>query len=357
MKNNYCVIMAGGIGSRFWPMSTTKQPKQFIDVLGTGRTLIQQTWDRFLRVCPKENILIVTNGIYKNQIKEQLPEITDDQILCEPTRRNTAPCIAYANQKIFKQNPNANIVVSPSDHIITKEDKFIEVVTTALNATNQNDWLVTLGIKPSRPDTGYGYIQYENTDSEIKKVKTFTEKPNLEIAKSFIESGDFVWNAGIFIWSLKAINKAFDKYLPEVNEIFVDGIEQYNTPNEESFIEEAYSVCKNISIDYGIMEKADNVYVLPANFGWSDLGTWGSLFENSKKDENNNVVQSKNALLYNSKNNVVNVSDDKLVVIQGLDDFIVVEKNNSLLICKKEEEQLIRNIVNDVKLEKGEEYI
>lgn len=357
MNNNYCVIMAGGIGSRFWPMSTTKNPKQFIDILGTGRTLIQQTWDRFLRVCPKENILIVTNAIYKKQIKEQLPDIKDYQILCEPMRRNTAPCIAYANQKILKENKNANIVVSPSDHIITKEDKFIEVIKKALDYTGKNESLVTLGIKPSRPDTGYGYIQYKNEDAEIKKVKTFTEKPNLELAKTFLESGDFVWNSGIFIWSLNSINKAFNKYLPEVNEIFEKGIEFYNTEKEEDFINDSYSVCKNISIDYGIMEKADNVRVLPANFGWSDLGTWGSLFDNSSKDENNNVVQTDNALLYNSENNVINVSDEKLVVIQGLNDYIVVEKNNSILICKKEEEQLIRNIVNDVKLEKGEDFV
>jgi mannose-1-phosphate guanylyltransferase len=362
MQNNYCVIMAGGIGARFWPMSKTSHPKQFIDILGTGETLIQQTYKRFLNICPAENILIVTNQLYKDLVKEQIPEISDKQILLEPSRRNTAPCIAYANYKILSENPNARIIVAPSDHIILKEDNFFNVVNESLEAVEQNDWLLTIGIQPSRPDTGYGYIQYTQTElqdssSSIKKVKTFTEKPNLEIATSFLESGDFLWNAGIFIWSLKSIISAFDKYLPEVNELFKSGLDKYNTPLEESFINESYTVCRNISIDYGIMEKADNVYVYSADLGWSDLGTWGSLFEIREKDNTNNAIVGKNVMIYDTQNCIVNIPKGKLAILQGLDDYIVVEQDNVLLICKKSEEQKIRNIVNDVRIEKGEQFV
>ncbi len=362
MKNNFCVIMAGGIGSRFWPMSRTSQPKQFIDILGIGETLIQQTFKRFERVCHSENIYIVTNEIYRDLIKKQIPHINDEQIICEPARRNTAPCIAYANYKILQINPDANIIVAPSDHIILNEDAFIEVITSALLATKKNDWLLTLGIKPSRPDTGYGYIQFNDQitsldDVRINKVKTFTEKPVLEMAESFLESGDFLWNAGIFVWSLKSIMKAFEKYLPEVDTIFKDGMQYYNTKNEGSFIKNAYTICKNISIDYGIMEKADNVYVLSSEFGWSDLGTWGSLYEIRQKDENGNTIVGKNVMTYNSSNSIINMPKEKLVVIQGLDDYIVVEDDNILLICKKTEEQQIRQFVNDVMSDKGEKFI
>ena len=361
-KDCYCVIMAGGVGSRFWPMSKKAEPKQFLDILGTGETLLQQTFNRFKRICPEENIYIVTNEIYRDIVKNQLPGINNDQVLGEPALRNTAPCIAYANYKILDKNPNAKIVVAPSDHIILKEDIFVEVINSALAAVTENDWLLTLGITPSRPDTGYGYIQFNEAltyknDKRIRKVKTFTEKPNLEIAKSFLESGDFLWNSGIFIWSLKSILSAFDKYLPEVNDIFKEGISKYNTNNEIPFIEKAYSVCKNISIDYGIMEKADNVQVLASAFGWSDLGTWGSLYTLMNKDDNENAVIGKNVMLYNSKNNVINMPKNKLAVIQGLKDYIVVENEDILLICKKEDEQNIRQIVNDVKSEKGENFI
>ncbi len=354
--------MAGGIGSRFWPMSRTSQPKQFIDILGSGETLIQQTFRRFERVCPSKNIYIVTNEIYSELIKKQIPHINDEQIICEPTRRNTAPCIAYANYKILQINPNANIIVAPSDHIILKEDSFTEVITAALEATEKNDCLVTLGIKPSRPDTGYGYIQFNEQitsekDTRIKKVKTFTEKPALEMARSFLQSGDFLWNAGIFVWSLKSIMKAFEKYLPEVDTVFKDGMRYYNTKNEKNFIQNAYTICKNISIDYGIMEKADNVYVLSSEFGWSDLGTWGSLYETRQKDENANTIVGKNVMVYDTTNCIVNMPKDKLVVLQGLDDYIVVEDDNILLICKKKEEQQIRQFVNDVMSEKGEKFV
>ncbi|MCX6231716.1 MAG: mannose-1-phosphate guanylyltransferase [Bacteroidetes bacterium] len=362
MENNFCVIMAGGIGARFWPMSRTNQPKQFIDILGTGETLIQQTFKRFERVCPKENIFIVTNEIYRDLVKTQLPTIKDEQIICEPARRNTAPCIAYANYRILQINPDANIVVAPSDHIILKEDTFIEVINAALKATKENDWLLTLGIKPSRPDTGYGYIQFNDqvtltTDVRIKKVKTFTEKPVLEMAESFLQSGDFLWNAGIFVWSLKSIMQAFENFLPEIDLIFKDGIKYYNTRNEENFIKNAYTICKNISIDYGVMEKADNVYVLSSEFGWSDLGTWGSLYETREKDDNANTIVGKNVMTYDTKNCIINMPKEKLVVLQGLDDYIVAEDDNILLVCKKSEEQQIRQFVNDVMSEKGEKYV
>jgi mannose-1-phosphate guanylyltransferase len=344
-------------------MSRTEHPKQFIDILGTGTTLIQQTYSRFVDICPKENIYIVTNAIYKGLIKEQLPEMKDDQILCEPARRNTAPCVAYAAYKISTINKDANLVVAPSDHIILKEDAFREKIKIALAAAKENPWLLTLGIEPSRPDTGYGYIQYNTNslegrdDDGIRKVKTFTEKPNLELAQTFLESGDFLWNSGIFIWSLKSILDAFDNHLPEVSSLFKEGIDKYFTPEEDSFIRGAYSVCKSISIDYGIMEKVDNVYVLPSDFGWSDLGTWGSLHDIRSKDENNNAIFGKNVMTYDSRDSIIHMPKDKLVVIQGLDDYIVVEEDDILLICKKKEEQQIRKIVNDVKIEKGEQFV
>ncbi len=362
MDNYYCVIMAGGVGSRFWPMSKTAHPKQFMDVLGTGKTLIQLTFDRFKKILPAKNIYIVTNEIYKKLVLEQLPEVTEKQVLCEPSRRNTAPCIAYANYKIREENKDAIIVVAPSDHIILKENEFVRDIKTAMKAAEQNDWLITLGIRPGRPDTGYGYIQFEDekvypADDRLRKVKTFTEKPNLEIAKSFLASGDFLWNSGIFIWSLKSIMDAFNSYLSDVDTLFKKGIGKYNTTNEEAFINETYAVCKNISIDYGVMEKADNVYVLSVDFGWSDLGTWGSLYAIRKKDENQNTVVGNNVMMYDTKNSIVHVPDDKLVVLQGLDDYIVVEQDNVLLICRKEDEQQIRTFVNDVKVEKGEKYV
>lgn len=361
-KNNYCIIMAGGIGARFWPMSRTAHPKQFIDILGTGKTLIQQTFQRFERVCATENIYIVTNEIYRDLIKQQIPNITDVQILCEPFRRNTAPCVAYASYKILCQNPSANIVVAPSDHIILKEDIFIEVIESALKASAQNPWLFTLGIQPSRPDTGYGYIQFNEDmrydgDPRIYKVKTFTEKPQLDMAKQFLASGDFLWNSGIFIWSLKSILHAFETYLPEINSIFEEGIPEYNTENEAEFIQQAYSTSKNISIDYGIMEKADNVYVLASDFGWSDLGTWGSLYDIREKNQEANTITGSNVLTYDSKNCIIHMPKNKLVVLQGLDDYIVVEDDNILLVCRKQDEQHIRQFVNDVHEKKGDKFV
>jgi mannose-1-phosphate guanylyltransferase len=361
-KHYYCVIMAGGIGARFWPMSLTTHPKQFIDILGTGETLIQQTFKRFSRIIDPGNIYIVTNEIYRDLIKKQIPDMIDEQIICEPARRNTAPCIAYANYRIYKKDPDAKIVVAPSDHIILKEEMFLQNVTTALEAASDNDWLLTLGIRPSRPDTGYGYIQFmEGTvyekDPHLKKVKTFTEKPNLELAVTFLKCGDFLWNSGIFIWSLKSIMKAFETFLPEVDVLFKNGMDIYETPAEKDFIAETYPICKSISIDYGIMENASNVYVLAVDFGWSDLGTWGSLYENLSRDDNGNAIVGKDILMYDSKNCIVNMPDDKVVVLQGLTDYIVVESENILLVCRKSDEQQIRQFVNDVRMNKGEKYV
>jgi len=361
MKDNYAVIMAGGIGSRFWPMSKTSYPKQFHDVLGTGRTLIQMTFDRFKDICPDENILIVTNEIYKDLVLEQLPSIKENQVLCEPSRRNTAPCIAYACYKINAINPAANVIVAPSDHLILKEDVFTETINTAIGQAQANSSLVTLGIKPSRPDTGYGYIQFTDEDgtvsSDVKRVKTFTEKPQLELAKEFLKSGDFYWNSGIFIWTLPSILKAFEDYLPEVDKLFKEGAGKYNTPEEEAFIGEIYPICKNISIDYGIMEKAEQVYVVLSDFGWSDLGTWGSLYTHIDHDNDANAIVGDNVMMYDSSNNMVKMPEEKLVVIQGLDDYIVVESDNTLLICKKEDEQKIKQFVTDIKTSKSDQFV
>ncbi len=354
--------MAGGVGSRFWPMSRTAHPKQFLDILGTGHTLLQQTYNRFLRLCPKENIFIVTNDSYVDLVKEQLKGINSANILSEPARKNTAPCVAYACYKIAQSNPDALTVIAPSDHLITKEDTFVKAIKACYIKAASEDCLVTLGIRPSRPDTGYGYIQFVESDEKekdkrIKKVKTFTEKPDLDMAKFFLQSGDFLWNSGIFIWSVKSVINAFEKYAPEMHAIFSEGNAVYNTPQEAEFIAKAYTNCKNISIDYALMEKADNVYVRSSIIGWSDLGTWGSLYDHIKRDDKENAVVGKNVMLYDSKNCIVNVPKGKLVVMQGLEDYIVVESDGILLICKKEDEQQIRTFVNDVKVSKGEKFV
>ncbi len=360
--NYYCVIMAGGIGARFWPMSRSNTPKQFIDILGDGSTLIQKTFNRFNRICPTENIYIVTSEQYKDIVKEQLPEITDEQLVLEPARRNTAPCIDYATFKIKQKNPNAVVVVAPSDHVIIKEDVFVHIVEQGLKAVSENDCLLTIGIKPSHPNTGYGYIQFNDEKSlpdnpSIYDVKMFTEKPVLEMAKQFMESGDFLWNAGIFMWSIKSICAAFEQFLPDVHDLFKKGEGIYNTPGEQDFVRSVYQVCRNISIDYGVMEKAGNVKVYAADFGWSDLGTWGSLFHLREKDEDNNAIIGKKVKTYNTHNCIVNMPKNKVVVIQGLDDYIVVENDNVLLICKKEDEQQIRQYVTDVQVEFGNKYV
>ena len=352
-NNNYAVIMAGGIGSRFWPMSKVDRPKQFLDILGTGETLIQQTFNRLEKVCPIENIFIVTNINYKELCLQQLDNIVEDNILCEPAMRNTAPCIAYAAFKIHEINQNANIIIAASDHIVLKENEFINVAKHCLQIVAKNDILLTIGITPSRPDTGYGYIQFTEefvvTDKKAKKVKTFTEKPNQELALSFLDSGDFLWNSGMFIWSVKSIVLAYRKHLRDMYDVFDEGKHFFNTEKENEFISRVFPGCKNISIDYGIMEKADNVYVYPAEFGWSDLGTWGSLYEQLKLDPNSNAVQAKSVMLYDSSNNIIKIRDNRLAVIQGLDGFIIVENEDALLICRKEDEQKIKNFVADLK--------
>ena len=352
-KDNYAVIMAGGIGSRFWPMSREEFPKQFLDILGTGKTLIQQTFHRLKKICPKENILVLTNIKYRDLCLEQLPELDVDNIICEPTMRNTAACIAYASFKIYALNTKANIIVAPSDHLILQEENFLSIVNNCLEVVSKHDILLTLGITPSRPETGYGYIQYTSESlqsfDKIFKVKTFTEKPNQELAINFLNSGDFLWNSGMFIWSVKSIILAFRKHLRDIYEIFEDGKNFFNTNQEKEFIDRVYPGCKNISIDYGIMEKSNNVYVVPSEFGWSDLGTWGALSNHVKLDDNGNAIQGNNTVLYHSSDNIVKFPNDKLVILYGLNGFIVVENEGELLICKRDDEQEIKNIVSQLK--------
>lgn len=349
--------MAGGIGSRFWPMSTQKFPKQFHDILGTGRTMIQQTFDRIKQAVPIENIFVITNTEYAELSHQQLPELPIENIVGEPMMKNTAACNIYMVNKIADLNPDANVIVLPADHLILKENAFLEKVNQAFDFASKNDVLITLGITPTRPDTGYGYIQFsEKKDSDFYKVKTFTEKPNLEIAKSFIETGDFLWNAGIFIWNVKSIQKAFAEYLPEMTQEFVSC--EYNSDREIICIETIYPKVEKISIDNGILEKAKNVYVIPADLGWSDLGTWTSVYENSEKNEENNSIDSKTVLTYNSKNNVVRIKKGKAAIIDGLEDYIVVDTEKALLICPRDNDQLIKNYVLDLKnFKKGEKYM
>ena len=357
-KDNYCVIMGGGIGSRFWPFSRKTMPKQFLDFFGTGRSLLQQTFDRFNKIIPTENILIVTNAIYADLVKEQLPELDSKQILLEPARRNTAPCIAWASYHIRSLNPDANIVVAPSDHLILKEGEFLAAIEKGLDFVSKYDKLLTLGIKPNRPETGYGYIQIaEQEGDNFYKVKTFTEKPELELAKVFVESGEFYWNSGLFMWNVNTIIKAGEALLPELASKLAPGKDVYGTPEEKAFIEENFPACPNVSIDFGIMEKADNVYVSLGDFGWSDLGTWGSLYDLSPKDEQGNVTLKCDSMIYNSNNNIVVLPKGKLAVIEGLEGFLVAESDNVLLICKKDEEHAIRKYVNDAQMKLGEDYI
>lgn len=344
-KNNYCVIMAGGIGSRFWPYSRKSKPKQFLDFFGTGRTLLQQTFDRYSKIVPKENIFIATNSQYEELVKEQLPQLDKEQILPEPARRNTAPCVAWASYHIQKMNPDANIIVAPADHLILKEDEFIEAIDKGLDFVAQSPQLLTLGIKPNRPETGYGYIQIaDEKQGEFFRVKTFIEKPQLEFAEVFVESDEFYWNSGIFLWNVNTILEAFQTHMPDMYEKIIQG-----NDNFESW--------PNISIDYGIMEKADNVYVQLCNFGWADLGTWGSLHEASPKDQNKNVIIKGNTLLYNCNNNIIAMPEGKLAVLQGLEDYLVADTKNVLLICRKDDESTIRRYVNDVQIKLGDNFV
>lgn len=358
MNDNYCIIMGGGIGSRFWPFSREDRPKQFLDFFGVGRSLIQQTFDRFKQIIPIENIYIATNRKYAALVKEQLPEISDNQILLEPTRRNTAPCIAYASYRIQSINPNANIVVTPADHLILQEHDFLKNIHKGLNFVAAFPALLTLGVKPNRPETGYGYIQTKEGGADnIQRVKAFTEKPNYELAKVFFESGEFFWNSGIFIWNVQTIIEAIRNYLPDIANRLEQDLTIYNTPREAAFIEEQYPMLQSISIDYGIMEKAENVYMLMADFGWSDLGTWGSLYDISEKDENQNAVLKCKSLFVESDNNLLTLQGNKLAVVQGLSDYIIAESDGILLICKKSDEQRIKQFVADISMKYGEEYL
>jgi mannose-1-phosphate guanylyltransferase len=358
-NNTYVAIMAGGIGSRFWPLSRVNYPKQFLDILGTGKTLVQQTFERFSRLVPVENIFVVTANEYLNITREQLPRLPKENILGEPFRKNTASCIAYISFKLQQIDPDGSLIIAPADHLILNEDKFLDVCKQALDFVNHFNALITIGIKPTYPNTGYGYIQHDGLEAipSIYKVKTFTEKPNKELAQTFIASGDFLWNSGIFVWQIKRGIEGFKKHLPEMYELFYSEQDRLNTPEESAAIESIYPQCTNISIDFGMMEKADNVYVIPASFGWSDLGTWNSAWENMEKDYLENAVAGRNVIVFDTTKCVVHVPDEKLVVLQGLDDYIVTDTKDVLLICHKEKEQEIKEYVAEVKRNKGDKFL
>lgn len=358
-KHYYVVIMAGGIGSRFWPMSRQNYPKQFLDILNTGKTLIQWTYDRFASFIPKQNIFVVTSHEYADIVREQLPALPTANILGEPSRKNTAPCIAYISFKLQQADPKASLIVAPADHLILDTKGFTKVCLEALSFVNKHNAFITLGIKPTYPNTGYGYIQHDQhavTDN-VYKVKTFTEKPNLELAQTFLASGDFLWNAGIFIWDVKNIILAFEKHMPEMYDVFAADKDKFNTPAEKEALDHIYPLCTNISIDFGIMEKADNVYVIPSSFGWSDLGTWNSAYENLEKDYLENAVAGDNVFVIDATRCMVHAHNEKLVVLQGMDDFIVVDTDDVLLICRRNKEQEIKEYVAEVKRNKGDHYL
>ncbi len=386
-SNKFVLIMAGGVGSRFWPKSRNHFPKQFIDILGTGESLLQLTYKRFLKVCPNDNILVLTNESYASLVKEQLPTILSNNILLEPSRNNTAPCIAYATYKILKQNIDANIIVAPSDHLILKEDVFLDKIEQALAFADRHDALLTLGISPTRPDTGYGYIEYDETQgssnkdqeikiknqvsrnkdkgegdlqeglaSEVKKVSAFREKPVLAKAQEYLQNGKYLWNAGIFIWKASSLQKAFEKYAPEIDTLFKSGNAIYNTSEETAFILDNYHNSPNISIDYAILEKADNIYTIPADIGWSDLGTWASLHAIAEKDEELNVFNGDHIHLKNTTDCMINLPKGKAAVIRGLDNYIVVDDEHVLLIYPKSEEQEIKGVAKEMVEKYGTQY-
>ncbi len=360
-KNHYAIIMAGGMGTRFWPSSRVNLPKQFLDILGIGKTLLQQTYERFEKYFDANNIIIVTNQSYMQLVKDQLPNMPDSCLIGEPSMKNTAACIGYATSRIHKKNTHAVCVIAPSDHLILEEAKFIGYIKDAMAYAQKHNSLVTLGIKPSRPDTGYGYIQFipdQSEENNIFKVKTFTEKPSLEIAKTFLESGEFLWNAGIFIWSVSAIKEAFKQHMPDQYALFREAASSYYTDQEQTVIQGIYEQCRSVSIDYGVMEKADNVFVIPSEFGWSDLGTWTSLFENSDKDEHGNVLKGKNIMVYDSENCLINsnTGKHKLLVVKGVKDLIVVDTPDVTLICDMSMEQEVKQIVTDIKIKFEDKY-
>lgn len=357
-KHTYVAIMAGGVGSRFWPGSREARPKQFLDMLGVGKSLLRLTFERFLPICPASNIFIVTNAKYKSLIQEQIPELTANQILCEPSRNNTAPCVAYTAFKLAALDPEANFVIAPSDHIVLKENAFLEKISLALDFAATNDALVTLGIQPSRPDTGYGYIQMENeTAPSIFKVKRFAEKPDLETAKQFVASGEYLWNAGIFVWNVRSILYAFENLSPDIFSILQQGNGLWNTPREQDFIDKNYPTTPNISVDFAIMEKAKNVFTVPAEFGWSDLGTWASLYTECPKDERGNVLQGDHILALDVADCLVRTPKGKLVVLKDLRDYIVVDEGDALLVYPKSKEQEIKQVTAMVKEKFGDTYL
>ncbi len=358
--NNYCVIMSGGVGSRFWPYSREAKPKQFLDIFATGRSLLQMTYDRFAKVIPKENFVIVTNAAYRDLILEQLPELNADQILLEPMRRNTAPCIGWATYHIQAKNPNANILVTPADHLILQEDIFDDAIRRSLDYVENHPQLVTLGVRPSRPETGYGYIQVSDIrEDNFVQVKTFTEKPNRDMAQVFYESGEFLWNSGMFAWNVKTIHAAFDEHLPALTSVLNEANGHYATPREQELVSSLFPQCPNISIDYAVLEKAHNVMVLPVDFGWADLGTWGSLYELKKEEDEANVALHTEALFYEAKGNIVSMdgeASEQLVVVQGIDDCIVAHSEGVLLICKRDQEQRIKEFIGQASLRYSKKF-
>ncbi len=352
MKNNYAIIMAGGIGSRFWPLSTPENPKQFLDVLGIGKSLIQMTYERLLRVSPKENIYILTNEQYKEKVLTQLPDLRPDQVLTEPERKNTAPCIAYAAGKIQSLNPNANLIISPADHLIVQTDNFASTIKKAILSA-ENGRIATIGIAPTRPDTGYGYIEVDRKNIDeinaVYQVKQFREKPNLETAKNFVQAGNFFWNAGIFIWKASTVIESLKTFQPELHALFTEDLSSYNTKNEQIFVNNAFKTCDDISVDFAIMEHAKNIDVIVASFDWSDLGTWGSLDEHLEKDNSNNSVVGKKVKTFNSSNCIIHIPDEKTALIDGLDGYIIIQSNDKLMILKKENEQNLKEFLKELK--------
>lgn len=356
-NHTYVAIMAGGVGSRFWPGSREARPKQFLDMLGTGKSLLRLTFERFLPLCPAEHIFVVTNAAYKDLVQEQIPELSDNQIICEPSRNNTAPCVAYTAFKLAALNPDAKLVITPADHIVLKEQVFLGKIQEALDFASREDALVTLGVEPSRPDTGYGYIQFgEAADANVRKVLRFTEKPNLETAQQFIESGEYLWNAGIFVWSLQSVLSAFEMHSPEIFHILQQGSATYNTELEAAFINEFYPTTPNISVDFAIMEKASNVYTIPAEFGWSDLGTWASLFEECEKDPQGNALQG-NIIALDSSESLIRAPAGKLVVVKDIQNYIIVDTEDVLLIYPKSKEQEIKQVTALVKSKTGAAFL
>lgn len=355
-NSTYCIIMAGGIGARFWPQSRQNRPKQFLDILGTGKSFIRQTYERFAKSVPAENFLVVTNRKYRSLVSEHLPELHDGQILCEPVGRNTAPCIAYAAYTLAAKDPDASMIVTPSDHLILNEEDFRSIIGECLGFAEAHDALMTVGIKPTRPDTGYGYIQVSDT-KPISKVKCFTEKPDLELAQTFLQCGEFFWNSGIFVWKIRSIIEAFAHYLPEHHALFSAVRQAAGTDAEQQAVETAFAECRAISIDFGIMEKADNVYVRCGEFGWSDVGTWGSVYQHSRKDRYANAIPSAGCYLYDTRSSIVSLPKEKIAVICGLKEYIVVDTDDVLMICPRSDEQNIKKFIDEVKFHNGEEHI